>query len=501
MATPTTTKLPSLTGNVGTQAQRDAINKTISGINSALAGGITGISGQPSGSKGAVYFTPKGAVNSAGTPVTPATEMNTPAINLPPKPVPANMFGITQGANASVAPGLAALGYTQDPTTGQYTYTAPKVDGTVQTKDNFQSLLEGYLGNQPEKPSAERMYTDLYNQAGIKQKEQAVQSYTNQINAITSEANANALAVTGQGRGIPEVIIGGQQAQIQKEAAIRTLPLTAQLAAAQGDLATAQKHLDTLYSVRMADATAEYEYKSKIVSAVYDFATKAEQRKLDAVQLKEEQAFQLKRDDAAFERQKYMSELGFRQDLTLKGLNAQGQPIAGTTGTTTNSPLQLAQAQNNITLAADLLKNPALTSSVGPTLLSRLRGKGFYSLTGKTQEFNSGVQQLVSQLSLDSLIRAKANGATFGALSDTELKILASSATKLEGWAKKDSNGNFVAFKTSESAFKDEIDKINNLAKLDYLLKGGRPEDVNVEAHPDGTYWTINNKGIPVELK
>jgi len=263
------------------------------------------------------------------TPTVSASNINTPAINLPPKPVPANLMGTASGAMASVAPGLASLGYTIDPTTGQYTYTQPKT-AEEQLPTSDQLILKAYRDIQADQPNKEKLYTDLYNQAGIKQKEQAVQSYTNQINAITSEANANALAVTGQGRGIPEVIIGGQQAQIQKEAAIRTLPLTAQLAAAQGDLQTAQKHLDTLYGIRVADAQQEYDYAVKYIDAVKEMANKRDAIKLDEQKTKRAEDFQLKRDDAAFERQKYMSELGFQQNLTLKGLNADGTPIGGT---------------------------------------------------------------------------------------------------------------------------------------------------------------------------
>jgi hypothetical protein len=146
-----------------------------------------------------------------------------------------------------------------------------------------------------------------------------------------------------------------------------------------------------------------------------------------------------------------------------------------------------------------LLSSSGLNSAVGPNRFART--SIFEPFTGKRSNYVAGVEQLRSQLSLDSLINAKAKGATFGALSDSEMRILANSATKLSSWAVKDKNGDVVSYKTTESEFRKELDKINNFAKLDYLLRGGLPEDVNVKVMPDGTYWTSNSDGSFTELK
>ena len=81
------------------------------------------------------------------------------------------------------------------------------------------------------------------------------------------------------------------------------------------------------------------------------------------------------------------------------------------------------------------------------------------------------------------------------------MKILSSSASKLGTWAINDGKGNIVGYNTTESDFRKEMDKINNFAKLDYLLKGGIPADINVVVHPDGTYWTKNSDGTFTEIK
>ena len=155
--------------------------------------------------------------------------------------------------------------------------------------------------------------------------------------------------------------------------------------------------------------------------------------------------------------------------------------------------LAQAQAKGNIDLVSGLASDKYLSSAVGPNVFGRI--SLFNKFTGGKNNFIAGVEQLSSQLSLDSLIRAKANGATFGALSDSELKILSASASKLGTWAVKDGEGNVTGYKTSEGEFKKELDKINNFAKLDYLIKGGSIEDVGAQQMDDGTIWVANSDG------
>ena len=49
--------------------------------------------------------------------------------------------------------------------------------------------------------------------------------------------------------------------------------------------------------------------------------------------------------------------------------------------------------------------------------------------------------------------------------------------------------------------FKKELDKINNFAKLDYILKGGDPSDVGAKIMPDGTIWSSNSDGTFTKIK
>lgn len=120
--------------------------------------------------------------------------------------------------------------------------------------------------------------------------------------------------------------------------------------------------------------------------------------------------------------------------------------------------------------------NSGIKSAVGPTMFGRI---GLDErLSGARQNFIAGVEQLVSQLSLDSLITAKAAGATFGALSDTEMRVLASSATKIGTWRIRDKNGNTTGYAIDEESFKKELNNIKNLIEKSSGVGGSGENDL-----------------------
>lgn len=117
-------------------------------------------------------------------------------------------------------------------------------------------------------------------------------------------------------------------------------------------------------------------------------------------------------------------------------------------------------AKEKAQIALDLMDHKGLDSAVGITRLGRTAA--LWNM-GKKQDFIASVEQLVNGLSLESLIEAKSRGATFGALSDTEMRILSSSATKIGSWKIYDKTGKTVGYKVNEKAMKDELAKINTI--------------------------------------
>lgn len=222
------------------------------------------------------------ANNPAYTPVKTTVDANslgvsTP-INVPPPATPKN-FTSTIASNNT---GLGAV----NPDGTLATNVNTPTTATAATEPKEKTLADRFkavLGLYKEPVDTADIYEQARSEAGINQKKSLVNSLTNELNTITAKSTADQLSVTGQGRGIPEAIIGGQQAQISKEAAIRALPVQAQLAAAQGDLAQAESHLDTLFKIRVADATAQNDRYNKLVDIAYSEFSRAEQNKIEDI--------------------------------------------------------------------------------------------------------------------------------------------------------------------------------------------------------------------------
>lgn len=238
-----------------------------------------------------------------------APVIGTQAMNVPAAPVPTDYMGTIKGASASLASPTTTVDKNGILTTVQPDLAATTATTAPKTTQDILNEKAGLTA-----PNSEAIYNKTYKESGLQQASKDVQNYTAQINNIMTKAQADTLSLTGQGRGVPEVIIGGQQAQISKEAAIQALPLQALLANAQGNKELAQQHLDTLFKIRMDDATAQFNYKSSVLDAAMQVASRDEQRQYDAIQ---------KADDRKYSEQK--SFLETQNDILSKAL-AYGAP-------------------------------------------------------------------------------------------------------------------------------------------------------------------------------
>lgn len=132
--------------------------------------------------------------------------------------------------------------------------------------------------------------------------------------------------------------------------------------------------------------------------------------------------------------------------------------------------VQIPIIEAQIKTVDDLYSHKALDSSVGPSAFTRLAFTDEF--TGASQDFAGKVHKLIGDLTLDNLIKAKERGATFGALSEGELRILANAATTLSDWEVKDADGKPTGkFNVSEEAFRAELDRIKSFAQLDLQRK------------------------------
>lgn len=458
------------------------------------------------------------SVNAMGEPI-PVTNLmqQVKPADIPPKLVP-NDPGNVVGANNAGLAGISNGMLTYDASSNQL---VPNAQGaTTAPTDNFSNLFNQYMGMQEAPPNTADLYAKEARAAQLKQKQESVNNYTAQLNSIVAKSQADQLRLEGQGRGITDVIIGGQQAQINREAAIAALPVQAQLAAAQGDLEMAQQHVDKMFQIKSQDALAQYQYKSKVVDAVYNFATTQEQRRLDALKVQEDRKYAEQQDFLKTQRTLLSSAVqqgapasvieainsgksildvisaagqyngdvlarqiqqaqlrklntpdaptGFKapevksingQDMQWNSQTGKWETIAG--GTPTNQAIVDA-TKDTISTISDLKTHKGLKGTVGVYGVGRWTPLSVDK--AEQRDFIAGVSQLISQETLGSLINLKAKGGTLGALSEKELAILRSTASKISDWEIKDGD-RVVGYEASEADFKRELDRIEMLAK------------------------------------
>lgn len=417
--------------------------------------------------------------------------------------------------------------------------------GNSNSRTQTPSIMD-YIKSIEAPPSQTAQFNEAYSQSGLdkqqadinakSQVQREAEARLNNVSAQLQALNAEATAIPiqmqqdSEGRGRTAAGIAPLQADQLRANALKALPLQAQAAVLQAEVQNAQGNtkaaedlykqasdrFDRLFQLQIQDAQNQYEYKTNLINQVYAFADKQEQRQLQEIRDQADRDFTLQRDELAYQRELQMFDLEQKakvgsgsdkldtQVVDLNGkkvlINSQtGEVISDFGGTSGTGVLQLNQVKANVDQVDNILSSGALSGAVGPNALARF--SPISSLTGSKANLIADVEQIRSQLSLQSLINSKAQGATFGALSEGELLLLQSSGSKLTQWAVEDPNTKkIVGYKASEKDFKAEMDKINNFAKLDYILKGGNPEDVGAVQQSDGKYLVKNSDGTYTTL-
>jgi hypothetical protein len=178
------------------------------------------------------------------------------------------------------------------------------------------------------------------------------------------------------------------------------------------------------------------------------------------------------------------------QDIQDEIINA-GLSLSTNKGkqTTLATPQKQTELSGQVTLADKILNHPGLNSAVGPTAINRWGIIDYF--TGAKDSFLADTRRLVSLEALQSLIDAKAQGATFGALSDREMNILQSAATTI-GAREIVKNGTVVGYDMSESDFKAEVARLkNSYQKLLDLNSGTLP------TAPSGSTYQLEQSTTP----
>lgn len=174
------------------------------------------------------------------------------------------------------------------------------------------------------------------------------------------------------------------------------------------------------------------------------------------------------------------------------GLNTYVAPKATGSGIsgTSNVVSKIQDLDSNINQINELTTSPGLNKSAQAGIAT-----GFITGFGGGNElqqiqsakdpeiisFISSVEQLVSQGTLKSLIDAKSQGATFGALSDRELGILANAFSQIGTW-RVEKNGRVIGYNVDSATMKKELNKIQESS---IRLKAALQQEAGITTNND----------------
>ena len=171
--------------------------------------------------------------------------------------------------------------------------------GTTAGTSEMPKWLKDYLDTIEKPTDLTGEYKRIAGEEGIEAKQTLVNNLTQQLNTITAEAQQAQLILEQQagGRDITSTFLGRQAQEITRQAAIKVLPVQAQLAAAQGNLALAQERVNTLFKFQTDYEDRLYDYNKELRTTAFQWATNEQKNILDAQQRAEDKAFTLLRDN------------------------------------------------------------------------------------------------------------------------------------------------------------------------------------------------------------
>ena len=205
---------------------------------------------------------------------------------LPQTPGPTNFTGLSN--NYSTLTGVTNIDGTQTDTTGT-AQEAPNAQAEALMK-----LAKEFQPQEPERIDREKIMKEV----GLTQALKEQQKLANQISAITAQKEAQLLQLRGVAgaEGVTEAVYGGQQAQIERETAIKLLPLTAQYEAASGNVQAAKELVANFIADENNYQSRLYQHQQSIYNKVWDYATDQQKTALEEKRRKEDRQYQMEKD-------------------------------------------------------------------------------------------------------------------------------------------------------------------------------------------------------------
>ena len=194
---------------------------------------------------------------------------------LPSAPSPTNFNGLTNSYTTQA--GLTNADGTIIPPT-------PEVPED-QNQKNLQGVIEQLRSEQPERMDRQA----IMKQAGLVRAQKEADDLKNRINAISAQAQSNILQLRGTAaaEGVTEAVYGGQQAQIERETAIKLMPLTAQYEAAVGNVEAAKEIVANFIADENAYQNRVTAWKNDLYNKVWDIATASQKTAIEDRRIKD----------------------------------------------------------------------------------------------------------------------------------------------------------------------------------------------------------------------
>jgi hypothetical protein len=167
-----------------------------------------------------------------------------------------------------------------------------------QDTKNQSDIMKMYKDVFKEKESTEDIYKDSLEDSGKEEAQKDFNQKKAQLDALIAEGEQASLQLEQDagGRGVTSTFLGRRQQEVQRQTAIKALPMKAALEASLGNLEAATEHMNTLFEIRSKDQAAEFEYKVKLVDSVASFMTESQKKKMDFILAAEERKYKEKID-------------------------------------------------------------------------------------------------------------------------------------------------------------------------------------------------------------
>jgi hypothetical protein len=219
-------------------------------------------------------YNPQGIVNVSNTPITTSdiSASNVPTV-VPSAPVNNNYLGWDAKSQAVVE-------------AGQQAQTQEQQDLT-----DSQKMLQDFMKNEPERVEVPRELQKA--QENAQKQALEIKSQIDMINAGL-ESNLQKLRQVGSQEGVTEAVYGGQQLQLNREAAIKLMPLTASYQAAVDNYNAAKDIVKDWVTQENAYLDRYTSWKNNIFEKAYNYAVGKEKQAIEEARYQSENA----REDA-----------------------------------------------------------------------------------------------------------------------------------------------------------------------------------------------------------